>query len=118
MEIQEFFVGQLWDKGRITSRILSVAVVWKQGLLCTAVQQTFRRGIGSLHLIVNHAIVNQRAFFRFQLIMPALLAENLFLLIDIRMENRIHIHIHQILKILIITACHRIYRFVRIGHGV
>ena len=50
--------------------------------------------------------------------MPAFLPENLLLFIDIRMEYCIQIDMHQILKVLIITACYRIHGLVRIGHGI
>ncbi len=50
--------------------------------------------------------------------MPAFLHKYFLLLIDIRIENRVQINMHQILKILVIAACYRIYRFVRIGHGI
>ena len=44
--------------------------------------------------------------------------ENIFLMMNVREKYRIHIHFHQVGKIFIITACHRIYRFIRISHSI
>ena len=50
--------------------------------------------------------------------MPALLAENLFPGVDIGSKDRIHIHVHKVLEVPVVAACHGIYGLVRIGHGV
>ena len=47
-------------------------------------------------------------FLLLQMVIPALLAENLLLLINVRVKNRIQINVHQILEILVITAGYRI----------
>ena len=50
--------------------------------------------------------------------MPALLHKDLRVVVDVWMKNSIHINIHQVFKILIVAACHRINRFLRVSHGV
>ena len=50
--------------------------------------------------------------------MPALLPEDFFVSVDVRIENRIQIDIHQILKIRVIAAGNRVNRLVRICHGI
>ena len=40
------------------------------------------------------------------------------MLVNIRIKHRIHINVHQVLEIFIITACHRVHRLIRIGHGI
>ena len=50
--------------------------------------------------------------------MPALLLENFLLMVDIGIKHCIEIHMHQILKILVIAACNRINRLVAVCHGV
>ena len=50
--------------------------------------------------------------------MPALLPENFFSLIDIRVKNRIQINVHQVFEILFIATGNGIHGLVRIGHGV
>ena len=52
------------------------------------------------------------------MIMPAFLPEDLAFLIDIRVEDRVQIYMHQILKITVIAAGDRVARFVRISHRV
>ncbi len=50
--------------------------------------------------------------------MPALLLENLLFMIDIGIKHCIEIHMHQILKILVIAACNRVDSLVAVCHGV
>ena len=52
------------------------------------------------------------------MIVPALLAENLLFFVNVRVEHRIQIHMHQILEIPVITAGYRVAGFVRVGHGI
>ena len=50
--------------------------------------------------------------------MPAFLLENLLFMMNIGIKNSIQIYMHEILKILIIATCHRIYGFIRECHGI
>ena len=50
--------------------------------------------------------------------MPALLEEDLFIFIDVRMKDRVQVHVHQVLEVLVVDAGRRIDRLVRIGHGI
>ena len=50
--------------------------------------------------------------------MPSLLFEDLLMLIDIRMEHRVHIDAHQILEIRIIAARDRIDGLLRVRHRI
>ena len=52
------------------------------------------------------------------MVIPALLAENLLFLVNVRVKNRIQINVHQILEILVITAGYRITGLIRVGHGI
>ena len=52
------------------------------------------------------------------MVIPALLAENLLLLVNVRVKNRIQINVHQILEILVITAGYRITGLIRVSHGI
>ena len=81
-------------------------------------QNFIRRRECSLHLVIYNTIVFQWSFRLFQMIVPAFLTENLFSFIDIRIEYRIQINMHQILEILIIAACYRVAGFVRISHCI
>ena len=111
-------IGQLRNMIRITAGILAVCVIRKKRLLNGSLQHLIRRRVRSLHLVVDNTVDGQRGILGFQLIMPALLHKNLFVADNIRMKNRIHVHIHQILKILIIVAGNRIQRLLRICHGI
>ena len=50
--------------------------------------------------------------------MPALLAEDLLIFIDVRIEDGIQIDIHQVLEIAVVAARNRENRLVWIGHGI
>ncbi len=50
--------------------------------------------------------------------MPALLTENFLLVINVRVKDCIHIDIHQVFKILVVAACHRVHGVIRIGHRI
>ena len=50
--------------------------------------------------------------------MPALLAKDLLVGINIRVEHGIQIYVHQVLKILVVDAGHGIDRLIGIGHGI
>ena len=52
------------------------------------------------------------------MIAPSLLTEDLFFMINVRIKDRVQVDMHQILKILIVAARHRITGLVRICHGV
>ena len=45
-------------------------------------------------------------------------AEDLIMHINIRIQYCVHIYMHQILKILVIAAGHRIHRLIRISHRI
>ena len=50
--------------------------------------------------------------------MPALLAEDILLFIDVRIEHCVKIDVHQVLEIRVIAARHRIYSLIRVSHRV
>ena len=50
--------------------------------------------------------------------MPALLAENVLFLVDIGIEHRVQIHVHQVPEVGVVAAGHGIHGLVRIGHRV
>ena len=52
------------------------------------------------------------------MVVPAFLTEDLFFFVNIRIEYRIQIYMHQILEIPVITACYRVAGLIRIGHGI
>ena len=118
VEVQKLLISQLWDHLRISTWINCISRIRKKRTLDHAVQHTFRWRVRSFHLVIYNSADRQFPIRIIQFIAPAFLAESLILLVDIRIKYRIHIHMHQILKILIIAACNRINRLVRIRHCV
>ena len=80
-------------------------------------QKSVRGGKSSLHLVEYHALDGKRVVF-VQLVVPALLAENLRLGMEQRMQHRVHVDPQEIDKILAVPAGYRIDGLVREGHGV
>ena len=118
VEIQELFVRQLRDHLRVTSGLTAIGGVRIQRVHDLPLQHIIRRRKCSLHLVVDHTVDLQLFLVTFQLIMPAFLPENGFIFINVRVKYRIQIDMHQVLEILVITACHRVYSLIRIGHGI
>ena len=118
VKIQILLISKIRNVGRISSRFIAVGIVREQSVHHETLQLSVRRGKCSLHLIIDNSIDRQRRILRFQLIMPALLFEDFLMLINIRIKDRIHINMHEILKVLVIAACHRIQCLVRIGGGI
>ena len=108
VEIQILLVGKIRDIGRISSGFIAVSIVREQSVHHETLQLSIRRGECTLHLIKYNTVISHRLLRRVQLVMPALLLEDFLMLINIRIKNRIHINMHQILKVLIIAACYRI----------
>ena len=50
--------------------------------------------------------------------MPAFLAEDIPLFIDVRIEHRVQIDVHQVLEIRVVAARHRVNSLVRISHSI
>lgn len=71
-----------------------------------------------LHFVVYHSIVGQRRIFVFQLVMPAFLHENLRIFQTVGIENRIQVHIHEIVEIHIISAGNGIHGLIGPGNGI
>ena len=118
VEIQELFIGQIRDILRIASGLVRIGRIRKQCIQDHSVQNALRRGKRPLHFIIDHSIVLKLSLRRVQFIAPSFLPENLFMLINIRIQHRVHVYMHQILKILVITAGNRIHCLIRIGHRI
>ena len=118
VEIKEFFITKVRNILRSSAGFTSISDIREQRVHDLTLQNIIRRRKSSLHFVINNTIIGQRAFWFFQMIIPAFLTEDFFFLINVRIKNCIQINMHQILEILIITACHRITGLVRISHGI
>ena len=118
VEIQKFFISQLRNHIRVAAGLHGVWRIRIQGFGNLALQHVIRRGKSALHFVVNHAVDGKVRFRVLQLVVPALLLEDFFLFVNVGIEHRIQIDMHQVLEIGVVAAGNRIYGFVRIGHGV
>ncbi len=50
--------------------------------------------------------------------MPAFLFEDVLVVVDVRVEDRIHVHISQVHEVGHVGRCHRIHGLIREGHGI
>ena len=67
---------------------------------------------GTLHLTVHNAVQRDRIVLFLKMVTPAFLPERQLILINIRVKHRIHVNIHKVAKILIVTARYRINRLI------
>ena len=118
VKIQKLLISQLWNILRISAGFHSVGRVRKQYIHRLALQKLIRRREYTFHFIVNYTIISQRLIFCLQLITPAFLPKDFFSFINVRKKDCIQIDMHQILKVLLIAACHRIHRFIRKCHRI
>ena len=111
------FIGQLRDMFRVAAGNKAVAGVREQKPGYFPLQKGVWCGEGSLHLIEHYALNGKCAAF-VHLVMPALLAENLRLGMEQRVQYRIHVDPQEIHEILAVPAGYRVDCPVREGHGV
>ena len=118
VEVQKRLIGQVRDVYGIAAGLHSVRSMRIQRAVNAAGQHIIGRRKSSLHLIVDDAVNRDRALRVLCLIMPALLAEDILLYIDVRIEHCVKIDVHQVLEIRVIAARHRIYSLIRVSHRV
>ena len=118
VEIQEILVSKIRNRLRRTTGLTTISDIGEQGIQNFSLQHIISRRKSSLHLIINHTVYGKFLGLIVQFIMPALLAENGLVAVNIGIQHRIQIHVHQILEVLIIAAGYRIQSLVRISHSV
>ena len=118
VEVQIGLISQVRNIDRVAAGLHGISCVRIERTVNTARQNIVRRRERPLHLVVDDAVHRDGAVRVLRFVVPALLAEYILLFIDIGIEHRVQIHVHQILEIRVIAAGHRIHRLVRIGHGV
>ena len=118
MEIQEVFVGQVRDAGRISAGFYAVRSVREQGVEGFTLQDIVCGGEGSFHLVVYNTVVGQRAVFAFEMIAPAFLTEDFVVFVNVRVEYGVHVDMHQVLEVGIVGAGYRVHGFIRVGHSI
>ena len=118
VEIQELLIRKLRNILRITAGFHAIGIIREKIIHDLSVQHLVRGRKCPLHLIIYNTIIGKRTFLLLQMVVPSFLTEDLLLLINVRVKNRIQINVHQILEILVITAGYRITGLIRVGHGI
>ena len=118
VEIEVVLVGQSGDHVRIAAGVHAIGGVRIAALHHRVVDHAVRGGIRALHFTVYNAVDDKGIVGVFQLVMPALLLEDLPVFIDIRIKHRVEIHVHQVAEVTVVAGCHRIEGLVRIRHGI
>lgn len=116
VEAFELLVGKVGNVPRIAARGDAIGRIGEEGLLAVAVEQTIGRRIGALHLVVHYPLKDQGGVWLGQFVTPALLFQHLGR--QAREEDRIKVHINQVVEIGHIGGRDRVDGFVRVGHGV
>ncbi len=118
MKVDKSFISELRNFLRISPRIIFIRRIGKLSNLIVQFNQVIWRRICSLHLIIDHAN-NLKLIFRvFDIIMPTFLTKNMWLLIDFREKNCVHIDSGKIIEILLVGAGYRIKSHIRICHCI
>ena len=104
VELEELLVGKLGDHLRVAAGLHAVGRIRVHRLTEHAVRASVGIGKCSLHLAVHDSVDTELRLGALQLIVPALLEEDLFSLVDQRMQHGIHVDIDQVLKILVVAA--------------
>ena len=118
MKRNKLFLRQLRYAFRIAARLEMVRRIGIERLKDLRFQEILRRRRRPLHLIVYDAAVRERFIGAFDLVMPALLLQNLRFLVHRRIKHRIQINVHKVLEILSVAARHRIHRLIRECHRI
>lgn len=76
VKLVELLEGKVGDLEGVSSRVGGVGVVGESGLLRGAVEKRVWGGVDPLHLVEDHPLVGERRVLGLELIVPALLREN------------------------------------------
>ena len=117
MAFNKFFICQIWNFCRITSRYITIRCIRKERSIDCHIHQFIRICKRSLHLIKDNTFVAWLSL-AIKLIVPSFLIKNFWLCIYSWIKYSIQINSHQIDKILIISACHRIKSLIRKCHCI
>ena len=118
VESEELLICKVGDTFGISAGFHAVGGIREKSIENDPLQIFVRRRESALHLIVDNAVVRDRIVFILNMIMPSFLAENIRLVIDMRMEDSIQIDIHQVAEIRVIGARDRIHGLVRVCHRI
>ena len=114
---KELFVGQIGDVRRVAAGLHAVGRIREDHPVQIAVDHPVHRGERALHLAVDHAHAAERTVLR-KLVVPALLAEDVRVVINGREEHRVQIDAHQVVEVPVVPAGNRVHRLVGEGDRV
>ena len=118
VKIQILLVGEVRYVPRVTPRLDTVLGIREKGIESHALKVIIRRAEHALHFVVNDTVIEERLILSLKLIVPAFLTENLLLPVNVRIEYRVQINVHEVPEIRVVRARYRIHCLVRIGHRV
>ena len=118
MEARKHLLRELRDGRRVAAGFMMIRRVGVQRLQDAALQEIVRRRERALHLIVDDAAVAQRLLLVRDLVVPALLHQDLRVLAHRGIEHCIEVDVHEVLEIFVIPACDGVHRLVRVRHGI
>ena len=118
VEFDEVFLGQVRDVVRIAARFNAIGRIGEEVFHDVPFELRVRRRKDAFHFIIDDAAINEVAVGRIEVVMPAFLHQDLFVLQHIREEDRIQVDVHQILEVGRIAAGNGIHGLIGEGHGV
>ena len=118
VEFEIILVAQLGDDFRIAAGIDAVGGVGQEAVVHFIPDRTVGRGHRALHFGINDAVDFQFVLRIFKLVMPSFLHEDLAVAVNVRIEDRVHIDVHEVFKILVVAGSDGIESLVRVSHRV
>ena len=120
MVLEKALVGERWDCRRRAARLETVGRVREQRRRQPVVEHGIGLGERAFHLVVHYAVHHKALAFSlpFQLAVPALLLEDDGAPVDIGVEDRVQVDVHEVDEILLVGGRHGVHGLVREGHGV
>lgn len=100
MELLELVVGEVGDDLRVAAGVAGVVVVREELALHLLVVDAVGLRVDALHLVEDYALDAHVGVRAVELVVPALLLEDLRVREAAGVEHRVHVHITQVVEVL------------------
>ena len=128
VRVEELLVGQRGDGARHAARLVAVGGVGEERAADPLKEHLVRVGEGALHLVEDHAVVDQarvpvarvggRPVLAHELRVPALLLEDARAVVDGGVQDGVEVDVHQVLEVPLVGRGDGVHRLVREGQRV
>ena len=118
VETKKLLIGKLRNVLRTAARTVPIGVPRVKCRRQFLIKLVLGIREAALHLAVHDAVDCNRVVLLLEMITPAFLTEYQFIAINVRVEYRVNVNVHQVPKVLIVAARNRIDGLVGIGDRI